>query len=70
MTGSVKSISSKSDAVDNEPYLRSICRIEQERSQLENRKNSRFYHYLRNTIDTNLFATNIFDEFAEIFQKS
>ncbi|EDW30443.1 GL17833 [Drosophila persimilis] len=64
--GQLRSASSK--ALDYEPVLRSICRSEKERVGQE-RKSSRFYHYLRNhTVNVSNFATDTFDSACSVFQ--
>ena len=53
--------SNKSKFLDYEPNLRAICRSEKTRSLLD-RRGSRFYHYLRgNTMFSNTFSTEIFE---------
>ncbi|XP_055533532.1 enhanced level of genomic instability 1 [Wyeomyia smithii] len=47
----INPIRTRSTYCDYEPYLRTICRYERERSKLE-RRGSRFYHYLRNFMYT------------------
>ncbi|XP_021696518.1 uncharacterized protein LOC5576608 [Aedes aegypti] len=46
----VNPLQSRSTYCDYEPYLRTICRCERERSRVE-RRGSRFYHYFRNFIN-------------------
>lgn len=48
----VNPIQNRSTFCDYEPYLRTICRCERDRSQVE-RRGSRFYHYFRNFINCN-----------------
>ncbi|BFF99776.1 ATPase family AAA domain-containing protein 5 [Drosophila madeirensis] len=65
--GQLRSASSK--ALDYEPVLRSICRSEKERVGQE-RKSSRFYHYLRNhTVNVTTFAMDSFDSACSVFQE-
>ncbi|XP_053690073.1 enhanced level of genomic instability 1 [Sabethes cyaneus] len=47
----INSIRTRATYCDYEPYLRTICRYERERSKLE-RRGSRFYHYFRNFMYT------------------
>ncbi|XP_017127802.1 ATPase family AAA domain-containing protein 5 isoform X1 [Drosophila elegans] len=62
----IRSTSAKS--LDFEPTLRSICRSEKERAGQE-RKSSRFYHYLRNyTVNVTNFAMEHFDAACTAFQ--
>ncbi|XP_017043068.1 ATPase family AAA domain-containing protein 5 isoform X2 [Drosophila ficusphila] len=64
--GVMRSESAK--ALDFEPTLRSICRSEKERAGQE-RKSSRFYHYLRNhTVNVTSFTTEYFDAACSTFQ--
>ncbi|XP_070141733.1 enhanced level of genomic instability 1 isoform X1 [Drosophila kikkawai] len=66
--GIMRSASAK--ALDFEPNLRSICRSERERAGQE-RKSSRFYHYLRNhTVNVTSFAMEYFDTACGVFQAS
>ncbi|XP_065079810.1 enhanced level of genomic instability 1 [Ochlerotatus camptorhynchus] len=54
----INSIRTRSTYCDYEPYLRTICRCERERSQVE-RRGSRFYHYFRNFVNCNpMVSTN------------
>ncbi|XP_063700068.1 enhanced level of genomic instability 1 [Culicoides brevitarsis] len=50
--------------LDYEPILRDICRSEKQRLA-NDRKGSRFYHYLRNLNPVN-FSKDYFDQFTEI----
>ncbi|XP_037906727.1 ATPase family AAA domain-containing protein 5 [Hermetia illucens] len=62
--------SNRSIDLDYEPVLRSICRSEKARSQVE-RRGSRFYHYLRNICtSTNNFSTNEFDRTCSVLSVS
>ncbi|KAH8364813.1 hypothetical protein KR084_012089 [Drosophila pseudotakahashii] len=64
--GLIRSSSAKS--LDFEPTLRSICRSEKERAGQE-RKSSRFYHYLRNhTVNVTSFTMEYFDAACSTFQ--
>jgi len=64
--GVMRSASAKS--LDFEPTLRSICRSEKERAGQE-RKSSRFYHYLRNhTVNVTSFTMEYFDAACSSFQ--
>ncbi|KAH8392029.1 hypothetical protein KR200_004158 [Drosophila serrata] len=64
--GIMRSASAK--ALDFEPNLRSICRSERMRAGQE-RKSSRFYHYLRNhTVNVTSFAMEYFDAACGVFQ--
>uniref|UniRef100_A0A6P4E1I0 ATPase family AAA domain-containing protein 5 isoform X1 n=2 Tax=Drosophila rhopaloa TaxID=1041015 RepID=A0A6P4E1I0_DRORH len=64
--GILRSTSSK--ALDFEPTLRNICRSEKERAGQE-RKSSRFYHYLRNhTANVTSFTMECFDAACSVFQ--
>lgn len=65
--GSMQLRSNRARNLDYEPFLRSICRIEKIRSTLE-RRSTRFYHYLRNSINTCNFSTAHFDQACEAFQ--
>ncbi|XP_022215326.2 ATPase family AAA domain-containing protein 5 isoform X2 [Drosophila obscura] len=66
--GQLRSAASK--ALDYEPVLRSICRSERERVGQE-RKSSRFYHYLRNhTVNVTSFAMDSFDSACSVFQEA
>lgn len=61
--------SSSVKALDLEPCLRSICRSEKERAGQE-RKSSRFYHYLRNhTVNMTSFSLEAFDGVCSVFQE-
>lgn len=46
----INPVPNRSTYCDYEPYLRTICRCERERSHVE-RRGSRFYHYFRNFIN-------------------
>ncbi|XP_070071377.1 enhanced level of genomic instability 1 isoform X2 [Drosophila takahashii] len=60
--------SSSAKSLDFEPTLRSICRSEKERAGQE-RKSSRFYHYLRNhTVNVTSFTMEYFDAACSTFQ--
>ncbi|XP_062540404.1 enhanced level of genomic instability 1 [Armigeres subalbatus] len=48
----INPIQNRSTYCDYEPFLRTICRCERERSRVE-RRGSRFYHYFRNFINCN-----------------
>ncbi|KAH8350939.1 hypothetical protein KR067_006629, partial [Drosophila pandora] len=66
--GLIRSTSAK--ALDFEPCLRSICRSEKERAGQE-RKSSRFYHYLRNhTVNVTSFSLEAFDGVCSVFQEA
>lgn len=60
-------LQTKSMALDYNSSMRQICRTEKSRLAME-RKGSRFYHYLRNSVCTNTFSNTFFDEFCDSFQ--
>uniref|UniRef100_A0A336K3F9 CSON015046 protein n=1 Tax=Culicoides sonorensis TaxID=179676 RepID=A0A336K3F9_CULSO len=55
---------SRASQFDIEPILREICRTEKQRLANE-RKGSRFYHYLRN-LNSSSFSSDYFDRFTNI----
>lgn len=61
---------SSARSLDYEPALRDICRSEKQRAGLE-RRSSRFYHYLRNSMVNNVtsFSSELYDVACNVLQE-
>lgn len=69
MSPNLFSRNSSEISLDYEPYLRSICRTERNRNHHQNRRGSRFYHYLRNSNAT-CFNFDVYDEYLLVFEEN